>query len=184
MNKPIYYTTITQKPHFYLSENQIVKKNYIYDYTYYFDWLRQRENSIAECAISAHSHLLLTNKALCIHTRYKSAEENLKILPLNKVNSIEVHFQRLIFPLIIGGIVAPLALVAAFLNMAHFWISMAMSLSGWALVYYGWAGAYQLKITAFQAQQMTYFIDFKTRKLEKLIEETQKLLLLRQALFQ
>jgi hypothetical protein len=184
---PIYHVSYTGKPILHCLEKSVSghllpPSSYVYDYTYYFDWLEQKENKIAECTISNHSSLLLTNKALCVQTHHQSWGARLKILPLNKVNNIEIDFQRLIFPLIIGGIVAPLALVAAFLNMTHFWISIAMSMLGLALVYYGWAGTYQLKITVFQAQQITYFVDFKTQKLAYFINKTQKLLLLRQTM--
>ena len=124
--------------------------------------------------------LLITIKTLCIKTTHATWGENTKTVPLNKINSIDANFQRLLFPLIIGGIVAPLALVGALLSVIHFWIGMAMTLSGLLLIYYGWVGAYQLKITAFQDQQLSYFVDFKTQKLENFIQETKKLLDLRQ----
>jgi ABC-type transport system involved in cytochrome bd biosynthesis fused ATPase/permease subunit len=137
---------------------------------------------IAECAVTNTNYLLLTNKVLYIKTKHKTWGESTKIVPLSKIDSIDANFQRLLFPLIIGGIVAPLALVAALLSVIHFWIGMAMTISGLFLIYYGWAGAYQLKINAFQNQQLSYFVDFKTQKLENFIQETQRLLSLREAL--
>lgn len=111
---------------------------------------------------------------------HKSWGESTKIMPLGKVNNIDATFQRLLLPLIIGGIVAPLALVSALAGAIHFWIGMAMTLSGLSLVYYGWQGAYQLKITLFQHQQYTHFIDLKTKNLENFIQETQRLLALKE----
>ncbi len=180
--RPSYYQTYTSKPQFQVEKLQLPKKHYIYHYTYYFDWLKQRESVVAECAVTNTYHLLLTSKALSIKTRHKTWEESTKIVPLSKIDSIDANFQRLVFPLIIGGVIAPLALFAAVLGMVHFWIGMAMTLSGLFLIYYGWAGAYQLKITAFQNQQLSYFVDFKTQKLENFIRETQRLLDLREEL--
>lgn len=180
--RPSYYQTYTSKPQFQVEELQLPKTHYIYHYTYYFDWLKQRESVVAECAVTSTYHLLLTSKALFIKTRHKTWGESTKTVPLSKIDSIHANFQRLIFPLIIGGVIAPLALFAALLGVIHFWIGMAMTLSGLFLIYYGWAGAYQLKINAFQNQQLSYFVDFKTQKLENFIQETQRLLNLREEL--
>lgn len=175
-----YYQTQTSRPTFSLDSPSITTKKYAYHYSYYFDWLRQRESMVAECTLNNNSHLLLTNKALRIKTMHKSWGESVKIMPLSNINSIDAHFQRLLLPLIIGGIFAPLALVAALLSAIHFWIGMAMTLSGLSLIYYGWSGAYQLKITLFHSQQQSYFVDLKTKKLAHLIEETQRLITLKQ----
>lgn len=177
-----YYQTHTSKPQFRTEKQQLSKNHYIYHYTYYFDWLKQRESVVAECAVTNTYHLLLTSKALSIRTRHKTWGDSIRIVPLNKIDSIHANFQRLAFPLIIGGVSAPLALFAALLGVIHFWIGIAMTLSGLFLIYYGWAGAYQLKINAFQNQQLSYFIDFKTQKLENFIQETQRLLHLREEL--
>jgi hypothetical protein len=180
--QPLYYQTYTSKPQFQIEKRQITSPKYIYHYSYYFDWLRQKETVVAECAVTNTYHLLLTSKALSIKTKHKTWGESTKILPLSKIDSIDANFQRLVFPLIIGGVVAPLALFAALLGVIYFWIGMAMTLSGLFLIYYGWAGAYQLKITAFQNQQLSYFVDFKTKKLENLIQETQRLIDLKEEL--
>ena len=158
-----------------------VKLNsFSYHYTYYYPWLKQQEDTIAEFAINANSNLQLTNKTLSIHYKNKYGEQFTKSLPLNKVNSIEMQFKRLLFPLIIGGIFAPLAFFAAFLGTVHFWIGITIGLLGLSLIYYGWLGSYQLKINAFHAQQFNYFVDFKTKNLDYFIEQTQRLLLMRE----
>ncbi|TAH18882.1 MAG: hypothetical protein EAZ08_10345 [Cytophagales bacterium] len=175
-----YYQTQTKKPTFNSEKTPLTPQIYTYHHTYYFDWLKQKESVVAECAINNNSYLLLTNKALRIKTTHKSWGESTKIMPLGKVSGIEANFQRLLFPLIIGGIVAPLALVAALAGAIHFWIGMAMTISGLSLIYYGWLGAYQLKIILFQNQQHAYFVDLKTKKIENFIEETRKLLALKE----
>lgn len=177
---PSYYQTQTELPHFEGNDAILSKEKMVFHYTYYYPWLRQQENVIAEFEMNTNSNLQLTNKSLYINFKNKYGEQFSKSLPLSKVNSIETHFRRLLFPLIIGGIFAPLAFVAAFLGTVHFWIGIAIGLSGLSLIYYGWSGAYQLKITAFHVQHFNYFIDFNSKKLEYFIEQTQRLLLLKE----
>jgi hypothetical protein len=164
----------TEKPHF-----PLVK--YTYDYTYYYTWLKQRESLIAEFPMTANSKLILTNKTLCVKTENKAWGENVKVIPLNHINNIEANFKRLLFPLIIGGIVAPMSIVSFFLHITtSIWTSIALSISGIFLMYYGWIGSHQIRITAYHSLQLNYFIDFKSPKLEHFVQEVQRLLHLHQ----
>lgn len=175
--KYIYFQNTTSIPHFYLSKPRLPQEKYIYDYTYYYDWLRQRENVLAEYHLSTNSRLILTNKVLCIKTANKVWGESVKILPLKQITDVETHFQRLLLPLIIGGIVAPLSMVGFFLHITtSMWLSFALSISGIFLMYYGWVGTYQLKITAYHSIQFNYFIDFKSTKLDEFMDKVQKVL--------
>jgi hypothetical protein len=179
INAPTYCQTPMQMPLFEKQEHTLPSENYISNYTYYYNWLKQQENVIAELEMSPNSSLQLTDKTLSIHFKSRYGEQFTKSLPINKVNSIETHFKRLLFPLVIGGIFSPLAFVAAFLGTVHFWIGITVGLLGLSLVYYGWLGSYQLKITAFHAQQFSYFIDFKSKNLEYFVLKAQQLIQLR-----
>ncbi len=175
--KIIYSQNTTPIPRFYTGKLRLPQEKYIYDYTYYYDWLRQRENVLAEYRLSTNSHIILTNKVICIKTANKAWGERIKILPLKQVNEVETHFQRLLLPLLIGGIVAPLSMVGFFLHITtSMWLSFALSISGIFLMYYGWLGTYQLKITAYHSLQFNYFIDFKSAKLEEFMSKVQKIL--------
>jgi hypothetical protein len=171
-----YYKTQTELPHFEEITNNLSAPQYTYNYTHYYTWLQQQENTIATFYMNSNSSLQLTNKNLSIHYKNRYGEQFSKSLPISKINSIETQFKRLLFPLVIGGIFAPLALVGAFLGTIHFWIGITIGLLGLSLIYYGWLGSYQLKITAFQVQQFNYFVDFKSKNLDYFIAQTQELL--------
>lgn len=181
----IYFQNATSIPHFYQGKIRMTQGKYMYDYTYYYEWLKQRENILAEYQLSTNSRIILTNKVICIKTTNKAWGESTKILPLKQINEVQTHFQRLLLPLIIGGIVAPLSMIGFFLHITtSMWLSFALSISGAFLMYYGWAGAYQLKITAYQSLQFNYFIDFKSDKLDAFIGKVHKVLSLQKQAYE
>lgn len=65
-----------------------------YDYTYYYSWLKQHEEILCDYQSDDGYYLLLTSKHLQICSRTLK-----RSFPLQKVNSINLQFKRLMLPL-------------------------------------------------------------------------------------
>lgn len=63
-----------------------------------------------------------------------------KEFPVKQILEIEFKIKRLLAPLIIGGVVAPLSLVALYQYLFNPWLLMILFFSGVLLFYYGWSG--------------------------------------------
>jgi hypothetical protein len=140
------------------------ERSYTYDYSFYFDWLRQRENVLAECRLSEKETLQLTNK----HLRMNDGQHP-KTWPLHQLRELELTFRRLMFPLLTGGIVAPISLVALLNSLLTPLIGIGLALVGLSLLYYGWVGTYQVRIHFKSPTSVAYFADTKTDRIERFV---------------
>jgi hypothetical protein len=143
-----------------------IAKPMVHDYTFYFNWLQQTEDVLAECQLSGKEAMQLTNKHLHIDLGHRQ-----KALPLNQLQNLELVFKRLMFPLLVGGIVAPISLVALLNGLLAPLIGIGLSSVGLSLLYYGWVGTYQIRINLKSATFLAYFADSKTAQIERFIEK-------------
>ncbi|MCS6969072.1 MAG: hypothetical protein RMJ44_10285 [Cytophagales bacterium] len=135
-----------------------------YDYTYYYSWLKQHEEILCDYQSDDGYYLLLTSKHLQICSRTLK-----RSFPLQKVNSINLQFKRLMLPLIIGGIIGPFSALATYQGLLTYWIGVGLTLSGFLLVYYGWLGSWQINVVM-HTHTLHYFTDHKTPHLEEFIQ--------------
>ncbi len=138
----------------------------VHDYTFYFNWLQQTEDVLAECQLSEKEAMQLTNKHLHIDLGHRQ-----KALPLDQLQNLELVFKRLMFPLLVGGIVAPISLVALLNGLLTPLIGIGLSSVGLSLLYYGWVGTYQIRVNLKSSTFLAYFADSKTTRIERFIEK-------------
>lgn len=139
---------------------------YYYNYSWQFDWVNLNENIISECWLESGHELKLTNRKL--HIQHKNYH---KVWDLPVVRSCSISFKRLMLPLVIGGITAPLSLVALMSGFLHLWTGIALLFIGILLMVYGYKGSYQLVIQLMN-NHFSIFLDEKTRPLQKFINQT------------
>jgi hypothetical protein len=134
-------------------------------YSYYYPWLRQTESVLATCPLGEQDRLELTTKHLRV-----LAGGHWRELPLHRLKNLEIYFRRLMLPVLTGGIVAPLALVATLNGLFDPIGGTVTAFFGLALLYYGIVGSHQVKVNLRQATSVTYFADAPTARLQQLVQ--------------
>jgi hypothetical protein len=82
-----------------------------------------------------------SNMAMVTDGKLMVVREGKKMLfSLAEVKALESTNKKLLFPLILGGIVAPFAFLSYFTNMFHPLLHLLLTLLGLLLFYVGWAG--------------------------------------------
>ncbi len=135
-------------------------KYYFTNYTYQYPWVRKRENTLYHCNLDTEGFMRLTDQKLVVFE-----DSKLKSFNLNEVSKLEMTYKKFIAPLVIGGIVAPLALLVAIANIFQFWIGMGAFVCGLLLFYYGMQGGHQIVIHGSQTSYQ-FFVTEKSKELE------------------
>jgi hypothetical protein len=104
------------------------------------------------------SRWILTDKTLI----YKRERKQKRFI-LSQVAKIELHYKRLMFPLLLGGIGGAFSMVASLKGSLNLWIGMGLGAVGLLLFYYGIKGRYQLEIYMKSNAIHTFFIEDKGR---------------------
>jgi hypothetical protein len=159
-----YHYHRTPLPEFLETGTVPTERGYAYDYTFYYDWLHQAEHVLAECRLSEKETLQLTNKHLCVGSAQRK-----RAVPLRQLQRLELSFKRLMFPLLVGGIVAPISLVALFNSLMSPLFGASLAFVGLSLLYYGWLGAYQVRLHFHTQTVAAYFADARTARIEHLV---------------
>ncbi|NJN27311.1 MAG: hypothetical protein HC819_15720 [Cyclobacteriaceae bacterium] len=79
--------------------------------------------------------ILLSDEKLLIY--YKKKKNTLQ---LDSVRSLKTERVKLLFPLILGGTLAPFALLSFFVDPYYPWVHLVLILAGLFLLYLGWMG--------------------------------------------
>ena len=126
--------------------------------------MNQASHIIAICYIEKdkdeQNKCSLSNEYLYITRKGKSYS-----FELDQVSSLVFKQKRLLFPLIVGGIVGSLFLIAGFNFLINIWVAMIVGLAGMLVFYYGWVGSKTLTITA-KIKEYDIFINGATPPLE------------------
>ena len=87
---------------------------------------------------------------------------------LESVLTIEFKHKLLLFPLIIGGIISPLALIALFNGILATWLMMGAFIGGLLILYYGVEGGNTLTIVT-ALKEYDFFIKAPSKNLKAFI---------------
>ncbi len=154
----------------------LYEKKYNYDYSSYYDWLNQHEQLVASCRLSANNEIFLTNKNITV--RKGNAKRHFS---LRQLEAITLTFRRLAFPLVMGGITAPLSALATANRIVDLVPGLLIVAVSTLLFYYGWAGSYQIHLD-FKTHKITYFSDEEGEKLQFLVKKGNQMIRRRYAL--
>lgn len=145
-------------------------KTYHYSYSSYYDWLNQEEELLASCRLSETNGIFLTNKNVTV-----KKGNTKRHFPLRQLQNIELKFTRLAFPLVTGGITAPLSALATANDLVDLIPGILIVVVSTLLFYYGWVGSYQLHLD-FKTHKITYFSDEEGDKLKLLVNKGNQLI--------
>ncbi|MEN7546886.1 hypothetical protein AAG747_03125 [Rapidithrix thailandica] len=143
---------------------------YYYHYSYQYPWIRTWENTLATCHFNEKSWISLSDNLLKI-----SQPQSFRVLRKTQIKALHLSFKRLFLPLVIGGITAPLALVALYSNILVAWTALSIVLLGSFLFYYGLRGVYQLKVELY-GSELNVFLDEKSQEMEEFVKMTNRIL--------
>jgi hypothetical protein len=86
-----------------------------------------------KCTLT-HEHLYITQKG------------KQHAFKLDQITKVSFKQKKLLFPLVLGGVVGSLFLIAGFNFLINIWIAMIVGLAGILLFYYGWIGSQTIAI--------------------------------------
>ncbi len=105
-----------------------------------------------KCALT-HDHLYITRKS----KQYG--------FELDQITQTSFKQKKLLLPLVLGGVVGSLFLIAGFNFLVNIWVAMIVGLAGMLLFYYGWVGSHAIVIHT-KIKEYDIFIDQVTTPLE------------------
>ncbi len=174
MSKKIAYHIVSPKSQEEESVNyplpQKENRHYSYNYSYNYPWVNVPKGVAHRCDFDGDGYMELNDSELTVFEDWQTRK-----FSLSQVLGMEIGFRRLMAPLIIGGIVAPLSFLAAFNSEFNFWISIASFLIGLLLFYYGLQGSYQVTIKLI-AHEFKFFIDEKSEAVEGFVRYVNRLM--------
>ncbi len=162
----------TIKPHHETSEvytytaslSESEAPQYYYSYTWQYDWIHLKENIVAECQLDSGHTFKMTNRKLYLYNGKRRKRWHMR-----QIQQFDLQFKRLMFPLILGGVTAPLALVALISGFIGMWTGIAILIVGLLLMMYGYRGGYQF-IVHFDGDALTLFIDERTPPVQHFVQ--------------
>lgn len=117
-------------------------------------WIAFPEQEQARIQTDLISRWILTDKTLIYRREGKQ-----KRFILSQIANIELHYKRLMFPLLLGGIGGAFSIVASLKGSLNLWMGMGLGAVGLLLFYYGIKGRYQLEIYMKSNAVHTFFIE-------------------------
>lgn len=117
-----------------------------------------------KCALT-RDHLYITRKG------------KQHVFELDQVTQIVFKQKKLLLPIVFGGIVGSLFLIAGFNFLINIWLALIIGLAGILLFYYGWVGRQALVLYT-KVKEYDIFIDQVTSPLEAFISMINKYFIL------
>ena len=87
---------------------------------------------------------------------------------LEDIKKIDFQDKLMMFPMILGGIISPLSLIALFNDVFSPWLTMGSFIGGLFLLYYGYEGGNTLTVTT-NVKEFDFFIKSSTKNLKSFI---------------
>ncbi|MEM1405269.1 MAG: hypothetical protein AAGG59_00730 [Bacteroidota bacterium] len=130
------------------------------------------EPIIAECPLeqgSMNKVCYLSFKKLFININGR-----IHTFDLSLVSGVSFKKKLLLLPLILGGIITPLSLIALINDLLHVWTMLVSFMAGVLLVYYGLEGRNTLSITT-SIKEYDFFINSPSANLKAFVDFTTKI---------
>ena len=151
---PKYALISRKKPESYeIKADREASQVYVTDQTYNYPWVKRESTFLRQCHFDLSGIMRLTDQEISVYESNKWHH-----FPIQRLKNLGIEHKHFILPLILGGMIAPLALVSALSGLFQFWISMALVITGLMLFYYGIQGAHQVSLTL-RGSEFKFFID-------------------------
>lgn len=189
-NKSFFSTDATRKSTFqyYFIEKKAIKekknlflsffvdknrRNYIYDYTYNYDWVDLKENTLLRCKSDNNISFHLGTKKLSITKNNKT-----EYFYLKDIRNVSLELKKMILPILLGGTIAPLTFLDILKTGNNTWWAISVAFGALLSLYYGLRGRYQLKISLDYAEHH-FFIKNKNVCWEDLMKKLKEQIVLK-----
>jgi hypothetical protein len=93
-----------------------------------------------------------------------------KVFSLRHLEGLRSDTKKMLFPLIMGGIITPFAFLSFFVNLFMPWIHLVSVLGGMLLFYVGWAGKKALTIVYKNGEEVNYYLPNISKNVEAFID--------------
>ncbi|WP_375560448.1 hypothetical protein ACE193_22585 [Bernardetia sp. OM2101] len=157
-SKPIYSVSLPSPHSDFQSQKTVSIPKFEQTASFSPFWIAFSEHEQASIQTDLISRWILTDKTLI----YKRERKQKRFI-LSQIAKIELHYKRLMFPLLLGGIGGAFSMVASLKGSLNLWIGMGLGAVGLLLFYYGIKGRYQLEIYMKSNAIHTFFIEDKGR---------------------
>ena len=189
-NETFFSTDYAQKATFqysFIEKNTIIEKksqslsffvdktrrNYSYDYTYQYDWVDLKENTLVTCKADKNTSFHLGTKKLSITKNNKT-----EYFYLKDIRNVSLELKKMILPILLGGTIAPLTFLDILKTGNNTWWAISIAFGALLSLYYGWRGRYQLKISLDYAEHH-FFVKNKNVCWEELIKKLKEQIVLK-----
>lgn len=127
---------------------------YYYSYSYIYNWIKIKENDDLRYNLDDNFFLKLSTLFLeiCLPNTHRKFERKM-------IHSITLKKKKLILPILVGGIVGPLSLVAANIGNVSMFTGISLFLGSSLLFYFGFVGNFQLQVKLKNGTENQFFID-------------------------
>jgi hypothetical protein len=93
-----------------------------------------------------------------------------KAIQLKEISGLRTENKKLLFPLILGGIITPFAFLSYFVNIFLPWFHLISVLLGMLLFYIGWAGRLSMTVVYKNGEELHYYLPAISKNLFAFIE--------------
>jgi len=131
----------------------------------YFDWEKAKAFVYLLSEGDDGNKLAITDELLLVnHNKHKS------LFLLSQIVHVKAENKKMLFPLIVGGIITPFAFLSYFTNMFLPWIHLVFMLAGMFLFYVGWSGKSSLTILLKNGGEENFYLQSISRNLWAFID--------------
>jgi len=93
-----------------------------------------------------------------------------KTFLLKDISKLKPETKKMLFPLIVGGILTPLSSLSFFVNLSLPWLHLIAILGGMLLFYLGWTGKTVLTLVFRNGDELNYYLPSVSKNLEAFME--------------
>ena len=117
------------------------------------------------------------NKAIISEDELLVIRKNQKqLFSFKSISSLKIETKKLLFPLILGGIITPFAFLSYFANFFLPWVHLVAILGGMFLYYIGWFGKLSFTIIFKNGDELNYYLPAISNNLQAFIHFVNTLL--------
>ncbi|NME71133.1 hypothetical protein [Flammeovirga aprica] len=140
--------------------------DYYYSYSYLYNWIKMEENEDLKYELDSYFFLKLSTVffEVSLPTTHRKFERKM-------IQSVALKKKKLILPLLVGGIVGPLSLVAANIGSVSLFTGLSLFIGASLLFYFGFVGNFQLEVKFKNGTENQFFIEVENADIQYFIQQ-------------
>ncbi len=131
----------------------------------YFDWEKAKAFVYLLADGDDDNKVAISDEMLLVTHKTKK-----RLFPINQIVQLKVEYKKMLFPLIMGGIITPFAFLSYFTNLFSPWIHLVSMLSGMYFFYLGWSGKSSFTIVLKNSSEDNFYLPSISRNLWAFID--------------